>query len=135
MRYSNLLITGAVILSCAVPAAAADPAKSSPTKPAATKAATVKPLHFRDLGGVKGWRAGEKDTIVYVQVQDNAWYRVDLYETCMKFVNDKGLRFLTEEEDTGEIVSKVVADKYICHVLEMTKVDAPPPAKPPARVP
>jgi len=135
MRYSNLLIASAVIFSCALPAAAADPAKPSSAKPMAAKAAAVKPLNFRDLGGVKGWRAGDKDTVVYVQVQDSAWYRVDLYETCMKFVNDKGLRFITEEDDTGDMVSKVVADKYICQVLEMTKVDAPPPAKPPTSAP
>ena len=87
----------------------------------------MKQIHFRQLGGVKGWRTGENDTIVYIQVEDNSWYRVDMYETCMKFVNDKGLRFITEEDVTGELVSKVIANKYICTVLEMTKLDVPPP--------
>ncbi|MCA0201391.1 MAG: DUF6491 family protein [Proteobacteria bacterium] len=126
MRHIHVLIAGAAALSYAAVAAAAEPAKSAAAKPVATKAAT-KPLQFSDLGGVKSWRAGEKDTIVYVQGQDNNWYRVDTYETCMKFVNDKGLRFITEEIETGERLSKVIADKYICTVIEITKMDAPPP--------
>jgi hypothetical protein len=125
MRYFHFLIAGAAALGYACGAPAAEPAKPAPAKPAATKTA-AKPLQFRDLGGVKSWRAGEKDTIVYVQGQDNGWYRVDTYETCMKFVNDKGLRFITEEIDTGQLLSKVIADKYICTVIEITKVDAPP---------
>lgn len=125
MRYSRLLIAGAAALAYTSVAAAAEPTKQVPAKAAPTKAA-AKALHFRDLGGVKSWRPGEKDTIVYVQGQDNAWYRVDTYETCMKFVNDKGLRFITEEAETGEPLSKVIADRYICTVIEMTKVDAPP---------
>lgn len=129
MRYSLSVIAGAAALALASAAVAAEPAKPAPAKPAATKTAAAKPLHFRDLGGVKGWRAGEKDTIVYVQGQDSAWYRVDMYETCMKFVNDKGLRFITEEEIPGQQLSKVVADKYICTVLEITKVDSPPPSQ------
>ena len=44
------------------------------------------------------------------------------------FVN-AGLRFITEEIETGEIYSKVIADKYICTVIEMTKVDAPGPGQ------
>jgi hypothetical protein len=126
MRYLRLSIATAAALAYACVAAAAEPARTAAVKAVPAKTA-VKPLHFRDLGSVKGWRAGEKDTIVYVQAQDNAWYRVDLYETCMKFVNDKGLRFITEEIETGELYSKVIADKYICTVIEMTKVDAPPP--------
>jgi hypothetical protein len=126
MRYSRLLIASAAALAYVCAASAAEPARSAaPAKAAPAKAA--KPIHFRDLGGVKGWRAGDKDTIVYVQVEDNSWYRVDLYETCMKFVDDKGLRFITEEIETGELYSKVIAGKYICTVIEMTKVDAPGP--------
>ncbi|MGE3474783.1 MAG: hypothetical protein AB7H70_03135 [Rhodospirillaceae bacterium] len=117
MRYFHVLIAGAAALAYGSMATAAEPAKK----------AAAKPLQFRDLGGVKSWRAGEKDTIVYVQGQDNGWYRVDTYETCMKFVNDKGLRFITEEIETGERLSKVIADKYICTVIEITKIDAPPP--------
>lgn len=124
MRSIHVLIAGAAALSFA--AAAAEPAKQAPAKPSVTKTA-VKPLQFRDLGGVKSWRPGEKDTIVYVQGQDNGWYRVDTYETCMKYVNDKGLRFITEEDDTGERLSKVIADRYICTVIEITKIDTPPP--------
>lgn len=126
MRHSLFMIAGAAALALASIAVAAQPATPAPAKPVATKTA-VKPLHFSDLGGVKSWRAGDKDTIVYVQVQDNAWYRVDMYETCMKFVDDKGLRFITEVDDTGDRVSKVVAGRYICQVLEVNKVDAPPP--------
>lgn len=126
MRYSSSLIVGAAALAWASLSWAAEPPKQAPAKPAATKTA-VKPLHFSDLGGVKSWRAGDKDTIVFVQVQDNAWYRVDTYETCMKFVDDKGLRFITELDDTGDRISKVIAGRYICQVIEMTKVDAPPP--------
>lgn len=117
MRYSHFLIAGAAALTYASVAVAAEPAKQAPAKP----------LQFRDLGGVKSWRPGEKDTIVYVQGQDNGWYRVDTYETCMKFVNDKGLRFITEEDETGERLSKVIADRYICTVIEINKIDAPPP--------
>jgi hypothetical protein len=132
MRYSRILIATAATLAFSLPAGAAEPAKpatpkAAPSKPAAASQAPVKQIHFRDLGGVKGWRAGEKDTIVYIQAADNSWYRVDMYETCMKFVNDKGLRFITEEDVTGELVSKVIANKYICTVLEMTKLDVPPP--------
>lgn len=132
MRYSRILIATAATLAFSLPAGAAEPAKpatpkAAPAKPAAANPGPVKQIHFRDLGGVKGWRAGEKDTIVYIQVADNSWYRVDMYETCMKFVNDKGLRFITEEDVTGELVSKVIANKYICTVLEMTKLDVPPP--------
>lgn len=132
MRYSRILIATAATLAFSLPARAAEPAKpatpkAAPSKPAAANPAPVKQIHFRDLGGVRGWRAGEKDTIVYIQVADNSWYRVDMYETCMKFVNDKGLRFITEEAATGELVSKVIANKYICTVLEMTKLDVPPP--------
>lgn len=126
MRYSRLLIAGAAALAYASAAIAAEPAKQVPPQAAAAK---KKPIHFRDLGGVKSWRPGEKDTVVYVQGQDNGWYRVDTYETCMKFVNDKGLRFITEEADTGERLSKVIADRYICTVIEMTKVDGPPPSQ------
>lgn len=132
MRYSRILIATAATMAFSLPAGAAEPAKpatpkAAPAKPTPANPAPVKPIHFRDLGGVKGWRAGEKDTIVYIQVADNSWYRVDMYETCMKFVNDKGLRFITEEDVTGELVSKVIANKYICTVLEMTKLDEPPP--------
>ncbi len=126
MRYSRPLITTTAALISALAAAAAAPARAAPADTAPSKPA-AKPIHFRDLGGVKGWRAGGKDTVVFVQVQDNSWYRVDLYETCMKFVNDKGLRFITEEVETGQRVSKVIADKYICTVIEMTKVDTPAP--------
>jgi hypothetical protein len=126
MRYFRLFIAGAAALAYASSASAAEPVKQTPAKAVPTKTA-AKPLHFRDLDGVKSWRPGEKDTIVYVQGQNNAWYRVDTYETCMKFVNDKGLRFITEEAETGEPLSKVIADRYICTVIEMTKVDAPPP--------
>ncbi len=126
MRHSHVLIAGAATLAYVSAAAAAEPARQAPAKPAATKP-SAKPLQFRDLGGVKSWRPGEKDTIIYVQGQDNGWYRVDTYETCMKFVNDKGLRFITEEIETGQLFSKVIADKYICTVIEITKIDAPPP--------
>lgn len=131
MRYSRILIATAAALAFSLTVSAAETAKPAPAKAAPAPSAPVKQIHFRDLGGVKGWRAGDKDTIVYVQAADNSWYRVDLYETCMKFVNDKGLRFITEEPVTGERVSKVIADKYICTVLEMTKLDAPPPQAPP----
>ena len=132
MRYSRILVATAATLAFSLPAGAAEPAKAAtqktaPAKPTPASPAPVKQIHFRDLGGVKGWRAGEKDTIVYIHVADNSWYRVDMYETCMKFVNDKGLRFITEEDVTGERVSKVIANKYICTVLEMTKLDVPPP--------
>ena len=126
MRYFRLSIASAAALAFASAAIAAEPARSAP---AATKTSAAKPIHFGDLEGVKAWRKGEKDTIVYVQIADNSWYRVDLYETCMKFVNDKGLRFITEEEIPGQRVSKVIADKYICTVLEMTKLDAAPPSQ------
>ena len=132
MRYSRILVATAATLAFSLPVGAAEPAKpatqkTAPAKPTPANPAPVKQIHFRDLGGVKSWRAGEKDTIVYIQVADNSWYRVDMYETCMKFVNDKGLRFITEEDVTGERVSKVIANKYICTVLEMTKLDVPPP--------
>lgn len=129
MRHFSFLIACAATLTFVFGAVAAEPAKPAPVRSAANSAAAIKTLHFRDLGGVRSWRAGEKDTIVYVQVQDNAWYRVDMYETCMKFVNDKGLRFITEEEVPGEKLSRVIADKYICTVLEITKVDSPPPTQ------
>lgn len=127
MRYSRLLIGAATALTYACIAVAAEPARTTAPGTAAPAKTAVKPIHFRDLGAVKAWRAGDKDTIVYVQGQDNSWYRADLYETCMKFVNDKGLRFITEEIETGELTSKVIADKYICTVIEMTQVDAPGP--------
>jgi hypothetical protein len=127
MRHLRLLIATAAALTYVCAAFAAEPARNAAPAKAAPAKTAVKPIHFRDLGGVKGWRAGDKDTIVYVQVQDNSWYRVDLYETCMKFVDDKGLRFITEEIETGELYSKVIAGKYICTVIEMTKVDAPGP--------
>ena len=119
MRYSRAAVSATAALAYLFAATAVDVAA----------AASAKEIHFRDLGGVKGWRKGEKDTVVYVQVADNSWYRVDLYETCMKFVNEKGLRFITEEIEAGERLSKVIADKYICTVIEMTKVDAPPPSQ------
>lgn len=93
----------------------------------AAEPSTAKPLLFSDLGGVQSWRRGDKDTVVYVQGQDKFWYRVDMYETCMKFLNDKGIRFVTEEDEFGERISRVVVDRYICRVLEINKVDAPPP--------
>lgn len=127
MRHTRTSIVSALALAFAGAASAAAPADSSSAAVTA-KPKAPKPIHFRDLGGVKGWRKGEKDTVVYVQVQDNSWYRVDIYETCMRFVNEKGLRFITEELIPGQLVSKVIADKYICTVLEMTKLDAPPPA-------
>ncbi len=122
MRYLVSSIAGAAVFACISVTMAADAAK---TAPAATVAA--KPLQFGDLGGVKAWRSGDKDTIVYIQAQDNAWYRVDTYETCMKYITDKGIRFVTEVDDFGDRVSKVIVDRYICQVLEITKVDAPPP--------
>lgn len=124
MRYFTFSIAAAAVFAHASTVMAADTAKTAPA-PAAKIAA--RPLQLGDLGGVKAWRVGEKDTIVYVQAQDSAWYRVDTYETCMKFVNDKGIRFVTELDDTGERVSKVIVDRYICRVLEITKVDAPVP--------
>ena len=131
MRYSPVLVATAAALAFSPAVSAAEPAKPAPAKAAPAESAPVKQIHFRELGGVKGWRAGDKDTIVYIQAADNSWYRVDLYETCMKFVNDKGLRFITEEAVSGERVSKVIANKYICTVIEMTKLDAPPPPAPP----
>jgi hypothetical protein len=116
MRIFAFLIASALALG--LTANAAEPAKTAP--PAA------KPLQFGDLGGVMAWRRGDKETVVYVQGQDNAWYRVDMYETCMKYPTDKGIRFITEVDDFGDRVSKVVVDRYICTVLEITKVDAPP---------
>lgn len=124
MRYALFLIASLSIFGISRGGIAAQ--STNPAASAAAKTGPVKQIHFSELGGVKGWRRGEKDTIVYVQVADSSWYRVDLYETCMKFVNDKGLRFITEEEVPGQRLSKVIADKYICTVLEMTKVDAPP---------
>lgn len=117
MRHHSASIASAILLFAASCFAA---------KGAAASDSAAKPIHFSDLGGVKSWRRGEKDTIVYFQAQDSSWYRVDLYETCMKFVNDKGLRFITEEVIPGQRLSKVIADKYICTVLEITKLDAPP---------
>lgn len=131
MRYPRVLVATALVLAMSYSAHAAEPAKPAPAKPAAAPQAPVKQIHFRDLGGVKSWRAGDKDTIVHIQVQDNSWYRVDMYETCMKFVNEQGLRFITEEDVDGSRVSKVIANKYICTVLEMTKLDGPPPPAPP----
>jgi len=124
MRHSRRVFAGVVVLAFAATAVAAAQPSSAPA-PSVAHTSIAKPLHFRDLGRVKDWRKGEKDTIVYVQVEDNSWYRVDLYETCMKFVNDKGLRFITEELIPGRMVSKVIADKYICTVLEINKIDAP----------
>lgn len=124
MRYFMLPIAAAALLAYGSTVMAADTAKPAPATAAKIAA---KPLQLGDLGGVKAWQVGEKDTIVYVQAQDSAWYRVDTYETCMKFVTDKGIRFVTEVDDTGERVSKVIVDRYICQVLEITKVDAPVP--------
>lgn len=120
MRHLHTLGAGAAVLAgLIVPAAAAAPAAVPAKAPAV--------LQFSDLGGVMAWRRGDKDTVVYVQAKDNAWYRVDMYETCMKYPTDKGIRFVTEVDDAGQRVSRVVVGRYICTVLEMAKVDSPPP--------
>lgn len=118
MQRLAIIVAGCVLMFAAA-GHAAEQQQSAPAKQ----------IQFSDLGGVKAWRRGDKDTVVYVQAKNNDWYRVDTYETCMKYVSDKGIRFVTELDEVGDRVSKVIVDKYICTVLEMTKVDAPPPTQ------
>lgn len=96
---------------------------------AADSVAPANPKTFSELGGVRGWRAGG-DSAVYIRAQDNTWYRADLTDACMKYVTDKGVRFITEADEASNRVSKVVVDRYICEVKSLTKEN--PPATPSA---
>ncbi len=85
------------------------------------------PLQFKDIGGVKEWRA-DGAAIVYVKNDSNQWYKVEMYEACMTQNTQKGVQFLTERDfDTNQPVSKVVVDHHICVVTSISKVSAPSP--------
>ncbi len=96
----------------------------------AADAAAPPVINFADLKGVRSWQTGG-EAIVFVKSTADQWYKAELAETCMALDTKKGINFITEiDPDTNEKVSKVVVDRHICRVISLTKVAAPPAAKP-----
>ena len=100
------------------------------TLPISAWAADQPVINFADLKGVRSWQA-DGEAVVFVKSTSDQWYRAELAETCMSLDTKKGINFITEmDPDTNQKVSKVVVDRHICRVISLTKVAAPPAAKP-----
>ncbi len=86
---------------------------------------------FKDLGGVKSWRAGG-DTVIFIHSHSDQWYRADMAETCMKLDTSKGVNFIVNTDpETREKINAVVVDRHICRVTSLKRVEASQvPAKP-----
>lgn len=89
---------------------------------------------FKDLGGVKSWRAGG-DTVVFIKSSSDQWYRADMVESCMALDTSKGVNFLVNTDpETKEKINNVVVDRHICRVTSLKRVaeSEVPAAKSPA---
>lgn len=79
---------------------------------------------FKDLGGVKSWKAGG-DTVVFIKSSSDQWYRADMAETCMKLDTKKGINFIVNTDpETNEKINAVVVDRHICRVTSLKRVEA-----------
>ena len=94
----------------------------------AVRAADSKPaLQFKDLGGVRSWKAGG-DTIVFVKNRADKWFKAVMTDACMALDTKKGIKFITERDpETEERVSAVVVDRHICRVTSLMEIESPPP--------
>ncbi len=79
---------------------------------------------FKDLGGVKSWRAGG-DTVIFIKSHGDQWYRADMAETCMKLDTSKGINFIVNTDPkTQEKINAIVVDRHICRVTSLKRAEA-----------
>jgi len=141
MKYQPQAILGIAFLGCVLVATgtqAADPAPkpatapaaaAKPAAPGAAKPATPAPqmYYFKDLGKIVTWRP-TGDHELYVKTEANEWYRVHIYEPCVKLFPGKTPVFLTETDDRNVRSNAARFDRSKCIVTDITKGDPPPRA-------
>jgi hypothetical protein len=101
------------------PATAVAPAKTAPA------AAAPKTYQFDQLGKIATWRP-TGDHELYVKNEANEWYRVHLYEPCIKLFPGKTPTFQTETDENNVRSSAVQFEHSKCIVTDITKRDPPP---------
>ncbi len=117
-KAMRILVPAVAALCLAAPVAvlAASPAKGG--LPAMLS------FTFKDLGGVKSWKAGG-DTVVFIKNRDDQWYRADMVEGCMALDTKKGINFIVETDpETNARRNAVVVDRHICTVTSIKRVEA-----------
>jgi hypothetical protein len=103
-------------------AAFAAPADTAPA------AAPAKPLLFNDIGGIVGWQPGG-DFTMFVHTDKGNWYKVSLYEPCMRLYPGQDPTFMTETDENKQRDSAVMISHHKCQVTSITPSQAPPPPK------
>jgi hypothetical protein len=119
----RILLSTLFCCALALPAAAAPVPAATPAAPApATPAAPA--LQFKDIGKITSWQPGG-DFVMYVQTDKGNWYKVSLYEPCMRLFPGKDPTFATETDEQMNRASSVMIARHKCQVTSITPSAAP----------
>ena len=132
MKYTYIAAIGTIVSLVAANGAFAQGTPAVPAKPAPAKTAPApQQFFFKDLGGIKSWRP-TGDHELYVKDGNGQWYRVHMYEPCMKLFPGKNPTFVTQRDiETGQRSNAVMIERRKCQVTSVTKGEPPAPKEEP----
>jgi hypothetical protein len=135
MKYAYIagLCTTVFLASPGLALAQSSSPPAAPQPKAASTAPAAQPLQFNDIGNIKSWKA-TGDHVLYVQDDKGQWYRVHMYQPCMKLYPGKTPTFITETDPQTNIrTSAVMIDRRKCQVTIITKGEPPAGTYAPAK--
>lgn len=85
-------------------------------------------IHFADLGGIKDWRAVDRETL-YVEGRNNRWFKVTFMGPCTGIMFTETIGFATDATGDLDKFSSIFVDGRQCHFRTFEAADDPPKKK------
>ncbi|MDT9600976.1 DUF6491 family protein [Sphingosinicella rhizophila] len=96
--------------------------------PPAAKPAPEARIPFVNHGGIRNWRAIDRDTL-YIEDSHRRWYRAELMGPCFDLGFTERIGFETRGNDTFDRFSTIRVGRDRCPVQSLVAVPGPPPKK------
>lgn len=116
MKSIASILTAAAVAASAMVGAA----QAAPTAQAS--------IPFVNHGGIRDWRALDRDTL-YVQDSRRNWYRAEMLGPCLDLPFAHAIGFETRGIDRFDKFSNVVVGRQRCAVQSLVRSEPPPSRK------
>lgn len=124
-QKSNLIMLATLVLAAAVFLGFLTRAAQGKEAEANPKRAVI---HFADLGGIKDWRAVDRETL-YVEGRNKRWFKVTFMGPCTGIMFTETIGFATDATGDLDKFSSVFVGGRQCHFRTFEPADGPPKKK------
>lgn len=82
-------------------------------------------IHFADLGGIKDWRAVDRETL-YIEGRNKRWFKATFMGPCTGIMFIDAIAFVTGPSGDLDKFCSIFVDGRRCHFRTFEPVDGPP---------